>query len=114
MVTSTYGLMIARSYVGRGDIVTEDSFKWVSRYPPIVKASCVILRLMDDIVSHKGVWQEIEEQRWGLGGGGDVRQGGRRLWLTAVERGGWSWGWWWLSLGWGLWLAAVVRGYGGF
>ncbi|GJU10886.1 E-beta-farnesene synthase 1 [Tanacetum coccineum] len=49
MVTSTYGLMIARSYVGRGDIVTEDSFKWVSRYPPIVKASCVILRLMDDI-----------------------------------------------------------------
>ncbi|PWA52003.1 sesquiterpene synthase 6 [Artemisia annua] len=53
MVTSTYGLIIARSYVGRGDIVTEESFKWVSRYPPIVKASCVILRLMDDIVSHK-------------------------------------------------------------
>ena len=53
MVTSTYGLVIARSYVGRGDIVTEESFKWVSRYPPLVKASCVILRLMDDIVSHK-------------------------------------------------------------
>nr|GEY86678.1 (E)-beta-farnesene synthase-like [Tanacetum cinerariifolium] len=30
MVTGTYGLMIARSYVGRGDIVTEDTFKWVS------------------------------------------------------------------------------------
>nr|ADT64306.1 E-beta-farnesene synthase 1 [Artemisia annua] len=53
MVTGTYGLMIARSYVGRGDIVTEDTFKWVSSYPPIIKASCVIVRLMDDIVSHK-------------------------------------------------------------
>ncbi|GJV21662.1 E-beta-farnesene synthase 1 [Tanacetum coccineum] len=39
MVTGTYGLMIARSYVGRGDIVTEDTFKWVSSYPPIIKAS---------------------------------------------------------------------------
>nr|AIG92847.1 sesquiterpene synthase 6 [Matricaria chamomilla var. recutita] len=53
MVTGTYGLMIARSYVGRDDIVTEDTFKWVSSYPPIIKASCVIVRLMDDIVSHK-------------------------------------------------------------
>nr|AXB27405.1 E-beta-Farnesene synthase 2 [Tanacetum cinerariifolium] len=53
MVTGTYGLMIARSYVGRGDIVTEDTFKWVSSYPPIIKASCVIVRLMDDIVSHE-------------------------------------------------------------
>ena len=53
MVTGTYGLMIARSYVGRGDIVTEDTFNWVSSYPPIIKASCVIVRLIDDIVSHK-------------------------------------------------------------
>nr|GFA83561.1 (E)-beta-farnesene synthase-like [Tanacetum cinerariifolium] len=43
MVTGTYGLMIARSYVGRGDIVTEDTIKWVSLYPPIIKASCVIV-----------------------------------------------------------------------
>ncbi|KAK1423397.1 hypothetical protein QVD17_18699 [Tagetes erecta] len=53
MVTGTYGLMIARSYVGREDTVTEDSFKWVATYPPIVKASSSIVRLMDDIVSHK-------------------------------------------------------------
>ncbi|PWA36467.1 E-beta-farnesene synthase 2 [Artemisia annua] len=60
--TSTYGLIIARSYVGRGNIVTEESFKWVSRYPPIVKASCVILRLMDDIVSHKESGASEEEE----------------------------------------------------
>lgn len=53
MVTGTYGLMTARSYVGRDDMVTEDSFKWVATYPPIVKASSTIVRLMDDIVSHK-------------------------------------------------------------
>nr|GEW43501.1 E-beta-farnesene synthase 1 [Tanacetum cinerariifolium] len=53
MVTGTYGLMIARSYVGRDDIITEDTFKLVSSYPPIIKASCVIVRLMDDIVSHE-------------------------------------------------------------
>nr|QQG64114.1 TPS3 [Parthenium argentatum] len=52
--TCTYGLMIARSYVGRADhMVTEDTFKWVTTYPPIVKAACFILRLMDDITTHK-------------------------------------------------------------
>ncbi|GJZ66581.1 hypothetical protein Tco_0623277 [Tanacetum coccineum] len=31
-----------------------------------------------------GVWQEIEEQRWGLGGGGDMRLG----WSAGVLGGG--------------------------
>ncbi|KAJ0444427.1 putative beta-farnesene synthase [Helianthus annuus] len=54
MKTCTYGLMIARSFVGRVDnMVTEDTFKWVATYPPIVKAACLVLRLMDDITTHK-------------------------------------------------------------
>lgn len=53
MVTVGQALMIARSYVGRGDMVTEETFKWVATYPPIVKASCLIFRFMDDIASHE-------------------------------------------------------------
>ncbi|KAJ0439349.1 putative beta-farnesene synthase [Helianthus annuus] len=54
MKTCTYGLMITRSFVGRVDHkVTEDTFKWVATYPPIVKAACLVLRLMDDITTHK-------------------------------------------------------------
>ncbi|XP_076937792.1 (E)-beta-farnesene synthase-like [Bidens hawaiensis] len=54
MVTGTYGVVTGRSYVGRADhMVTEDAFKWVATYPPIVKAASNIVRLMNDIVSHK-------------------------------------------------------------
>ncbi|KAI3812655.1 hypothetical protein L1987_17367 [Smallanthus sonchifolius] len=53
MVTCAYAMIIAKCYVHGDDLVTEDTFKWVSTYPPIVKASCLILRLMDDIATHK-------------------------------------------------------------
>ncbi|KAF5755264.1 putative beta-farnesene synthase [Helianthus annuus] len=53
VVTSTYGFVIARSYVGMNDMITEDTFKWVATYPPIVKASALICRFMNDIVTHK-------------------------------------------------------------
>ncbi|XP_076931763.1 (E)-beta-farnesene synthase-like [Bidens hawaiensis] len=54
MVTSTYGVVIGRSFVGRVDhMVTEDTFKWVATYPPIFKSASTIIRLMNDIVSHK-------------------------------------------------------------
>ncbi|KAK1422841.1 hypothetical protein QVD17_18130 [Tagetes erecta] len=53
VVTVGQALMIARSYVGRDEMVTEDTFKWVATDPPIVKASCLIFRLMDDITSHE-------------------------------------------------------------
>ncbi|KAI3812653.1 hypothetical protein L1987_17365 [Smallanthus sonchifolius] len=53
MVTVGYALMIMKSYVFGDELVTEDTFKWVSNYPPIVKASCLIVRLMDDIATHK-------------------------------------------------------------
>ncbi|KAJ9549493.1 hypothetical protein OSB04_022036 [Centaurea solstitialis] len=53
LVTVGYALMIAKSYVHGDDLVVEDTFKWVSTYPPLVKASCLILRLMNDIATHK-------------------------------------------------------------
>ncbi|XP_076907188.1 (E)-beta-farnesene synthase-like [Bidens hawaiensis] len=54
MKTCTYGVMIARAYVGRSDnLVNEDTFKWVGTYPPIVKAACLVLRLMDDVTTHE-------------------------------------------------------------
>ncbi|KAL8266833.1 hypothetical protein R6Q59_004177 [Mikania micrantha] len=53
LVTCAYAMIIAKCYVHGDDSVTEDTFKWVSTYPPIVKASCLILRLMDDIATHK-------------------------------------------------------------
>ncbi|KAI3501630.1 hypothetical protein L1887_29545 [Cichorium endivia] len=53
LVTCAYAMIIAKCYVHGDDLVTEDTFKWVSKYPPLVKASCLILRLMDDIATHK-------------------------------------------------------------
>ncbi|XP_071736468.1 (E)-beta-farnesene synthase-like [Rutidosis leptorrhynchoides] len=53
LVTVGYAIMIAKSYVGRDTMVTNDTFKWVASYPPLVKATCLILRLMDDISTHK-------------------------------------------------------------
>ncbi|GJS88870.1 (E)-beta-farnesene synthase-like protein [Tanacetum coccineum] len=54
LVTCGYALMTARSYVARDDdLVTEDAFKWLATHPPLVKATCKILRLMNDIATHK-------------------------------------------------------------
>ncbi|KAJ4718962.1 Terpene synthase [Melia azedarach] len=51
---SVCNLMLATiSFVGMGDIATKESFEWISSNPKIVRASSVICRLMDDIVSHK-------------------------------------------------------------
>ncbi|PWA82976.1 sesquiterpene cyclase (chloroplast) [Artemisia annua] len=52
-ITCAYAVMIANSYVGRETMVTEESFKWVAKFPPLVNATCLILRLMDDIAGHE-------------------------------------------------------------
>ncbi|ONI13042.1 hypothetical protein PRUPE_4G199500 [Prunus persica] len=41
------------SLVGMGDIVTKESFEWLFNDPKILRASNIIVRLMDDIVSSK-------------------------------------------------------------
>ncbi|XP_062015838.1 (-)-germacrene D synthase-like [Rosa rugosa] len=53
LVTSAYSMLATTSFVGMGDIVTKDSFEWIFSDPKIVKASAVVCRLMDDVVSHK-------------------------------------------------------------
>ncbi|XP_020207165.1 probable terpene synthase 2 [Cajanus cajan] len=56
--TSGYSFMTTLSYIGMGDTATENIFKWVRNEPKIVKGSCIIARLMDDIVSN-----EFEQKR---------------------------------------------------
>ncbi|KAI3824651.1 hypothetical protein L1987_06118 [Smallanthus sonchifolius] len=53
LVTIGQPLLISRSYFGRDNMVTNETFTWLATYPPLVKASSLILRLMDDIVTHE-------------------------------------------------------------
>ncbi|KAL4619300.1 hypothetical protein ACB092_06G069100 [Castanea dentata] len=53
VVTSAYSMLATTSLVGMGDIVTKDSFEWLFSDPKMVRASAVVCRFMDDIVSHK-------------------------------------------------------------
>nr|QIT07369.1 beta-caryophyllene synthase 2 [Atractylodes lancea] len=52
-ITCGFKLLVTSSFVGMGDIVTDESFKWISTHPPLVKASCAVCRFQDDIVTHK-------------------------------------------------------------
>ena len=53
MVSTGYSLLIATSFVGMGDVVTEEAFQWVLGRPKMSRASEIICRLMDDTVSHE-------------------------------------------------------------
>ena len=53
LVTTGYSMLATTSMVGMGDVVTKDAFEWLSSDPKVLRASTVICRLMDDIVSHK-------------------------------------------------------------
>ncbi|CAL0323424.1 unnamed protein product [Lupinus luteus] len=57
-ISCGYSLLTTISYIGMGDIATEEIFKWVTNEPKIVKASTIVCRLMDDIVSN-----EFEQKR---------------------------------------------------
>lgn len=46
-------LLVATSFMGLGDVATKDTFEWLFSDPKIVRASGIIYRLMDDIVTHK-------------------------------------------------------------
>ncbi|CAI9301076.1 unnamed protein product [Lactuca saligna] len=52
-ISSGYSMLATTCFVGMGDMVTNDSFKWALTKPLLVKASCQIARLMDDIFSQK-------------------------------------------------------------
>ncbi|KAM0018849.1 putative (-)-beta-caryophyllene synthase [Helianthus debilis subsp. tardiflorus] len=52
-VSSGIGMLITTSFVGMGDMVTDESFEWALSKPSLIKASCVIARLMNDFFSQK-------------------------------------------------------------
>ncbi|KAG6466402.1 hypothetical protein ZIOFF_075802 [Zingiber officinale] len=56
--TTGYRLLICASYVGMDQVASKEVFEWVASFPKIIKASCMICRLMDDVTSH-----ELEQQR---------------------------------------------------
>ncbi|KAK4361218.1 hypothetical protein RND71_020170 [Anisodus tanguticus] len=56
--SSTYQLLATTSWLGMGEVATKDAFDWIATEPPILVASCIIGRLINDIVSH-----EIEQER---------------------------------------------------
>ena len=41
------------TYWDMGDAVTKETFDWIFSEPKIVRASAIVCRLMDDMVSHK-------------------------------------------------------------
>lgn len=51
--TCGYTLLICTSFIGMGDITTEEIIKWVSNETKIVNAAIVIGRIMDDIASNE-------------------------------------------------------------
>ncbi|XP_059444040.1 (-)-germacrene D synthase-like isoform X2 [Corylus avellana] len=53
LVTTGYNMLATTSLVGMGDVVTKEAFEWLFKNPKLVRASEVVCRLMDDIVSHK-------------------------------------------------------------
>ncbi|KAI3819785.1 hypothetical protein L1987_13637 [Smallanthus sonchifolius] len=53
LISGGLGLVITSSFVGMGDMVTDESFKWSLTFPPFVKASCVIGRLLNDFFCQK-------------------------------------------------------------
>jgi hypothetical protein len=53
LVTCSYPTLATTSLVGMGDVVTKDAFEWLFSDPKLLRASTVVCRLMDDIVSHK-------------------------------------------------------------
>ncbi|KAJ9565412.1 hypothetical protein OSB04_001378 [Centaurea solstitialis] len=57
-VTAGNTMLTAACFIGMGDMVTDESFKWVCTRPPLCKDSCAIARLKDDIITHK-----IEQER---------------------------------------------------
>ncbi|KAL6888556.1 hypothetical protein ACP4OV_009582 [Aristida adscensionis] len=51
--TGACHLLSCASFVGMGDIATQESFEWVSSMPKMVHSLCVILRLLDDLKSYE-------------------------------------------------------------
>lgn len=54
LVSSAYAMLIVTSFLGMGKIANKEGFEWsCNPRPKIIRASTIICRLMDDLVSHE-------------------------------------------------------------
>lgn len=51
--SSTYLLLATTSWLGMGEVATKAAFDWISSEPTILVASCIIARLLNDLVTHE-------------------------------------------------------------
>ncbi|KAJ4945401.1 hypothetical protein NE237_014246 [Protea cynaroides] len=58
LTSTAYGMLTINSFIGMGDIVKKQTLDWAFDEPKVVRASSLICRLMDDMVSHK-----LEQER---------------------------------------------------
>ncbi|KAG8062972.1 hypothetical protein GUJ93_ZPchr0003g18434 [Zizania palustris] len=52
LITCFYWAISCTAFVVFGEGVTDEVIKWMSEFPKIVRDSCIVSRLMDDIVAH--------------------------------------------------------------
>lgn len=64
LISCGYKFLLISSFVGLGDIITNESFEWALSYPPLVKACCAICRFQDDVVTHKVHPMHINFSPW--------------------------------------------------
>ncbi|KAF7822835.1 (-)-germacrene D synthase-like [Senna tora] len=57
-ISCGYFMLTATSFIGMGSIANEEAFQWLANDPKIIRASALICRLMDDVVSN-----ELEQKR---------------------------------------------------
>ncbi|XP_012443584.1 (+)-delta-cadinene synthase isozyme XC14 [Gossypium raimondii] len=62
--SSGYAMLAITSFVGMGDIVTPETFKWAANEPKIIQASTIICRFTDDIAEHK--FEHRREDDWSV------------------------------------------------
>ncbi|TYG71875.1 hypothetical protein ES288_D05G434200v1 [Gossypium darwinii] len=62
LLTCGYAMLAITSYVGMGDIITPETFKWAANDPKIIQASAIICRFIDDVVEHK--FKHRKEDDW--------------------------------------------------
>ncbi|KAK5834291.1 hypothetical protein PVK06_018168 [Gossypium arboreum] len=59
-----YAMVTITSFIGMGDIVTPETFKWAASDPKIIQASTIICRFMDDVAEHK--FKHRKEDDWSI------------------------------------------------
>ena len=53
MVTVGVPVLTIMSFIGMRETATKEVFDWLLQNPKIVRATYIIIRLMDDMASHK-------------------------------------------------------------